>query len=164
MMLLIIRIHHHYKHFILLEYFISTCSSMQERQRRDSMLFCKHRFISAIPPLFLFHQKMLCSRRFLGFQTRHFATSSKIIFSGIQPSGIPHIGNYFGALKHWVDEQNEGSWLRGFSFINRLSTLLLWNHELSCSYFYEKPYWISSKHKVYIDWIIDYPVMLLLLC
>ncbi len=28
------------------------------------------------------------------------------ILSGIQPSGIPHIGNYLGALKQWVDSQN----------------------------------------------------------
>lgn len=39
---------------------------------------------------------------------RSIATSSKIIFSGIQPSSIPHIGNYFGALKNWVNEQKEG--------------------------------------------------------
>lgn len=25
------------------------------------------------------------------------------IFSGIQPTGVPHIGNYFGAIKQWVD-------------------------------------------------------------
>jgi tryptophanyl-tRNA synthetase len=25
----------------------------------------------------------------------------KVIFSGIQPTGIPHIGNYLGALKQW---------------------------------------------------------------
>merc|ERR1712127_816370 len=29
------------------------------------------------------------------------------IFSGIQPTSIPHIGNYFGAIKLWVDMQNE---------------------------------------------------------
>lgn len=40
---------------------------------------------------------------------RFMATSSRIVFSGIQPSGIPHIGNYFGALKNWVQEQKEGS-------------------------------------------------------
>lgn len=28
------------------------------------------------------------------------------IFSGIQPTGVPHIGNYLGALKQWVDIQN----------------------------------------------------------
>ena len=31
----------------------------------------------------------------------------KIIFSGIQPTGIVHIGNYFGAIKQWVDVQQQ---------------------------------------------------------
>lgn len=31
----------------------------------------------------------------------------KTIFSGIQPSGVVHIGNYFGAIKQWVEMQNE---------------------------------------------------------
>ncbi|XP_038048072.1 tryptophan--tRNA ligase, mitochondrial-like [Patiria miniata] len=29
------------------------------------------------------------------------------IFSGIQPTGIPHLGNYFGALQNWVKLQND---------------------------------------------------------
>lgn len=28
------------------------------------------------------------------------------IFSGIQPSGVMHLGNYLGAIKQWVDSQN----------------------------------------------------------
>lgn len=32
---------------------------------------------------------------------------SKRIFSGIQPSGVLHIGNYLGAIKQWVEMQNE---------------------------------------------------------
>ncbi|XP_060080077.1 tryptophan--tRNA ligase, mitochondrial-like [Ylistrum balloti] len=28
------------------------------------------------------------------------------VFSGIQPTGIPHIGNYFGAIKNWVKLQD----------------------------------------------------------
>jgi len=28
-------------------------------------------------------------------------------FSGIQPSGVIHIGNYFGAIKNWVELQNK---------------------------------------------------------
>lgn len=32
--------------------------------------------------------------------------SSKTIFSGIQPTGIPHIGNYIGALQNWVKLQD----------------------------------------------------------
>lgn len=31
----------------------------------------------------------------------------KILLSGIQPSGRPHIGNYFGAMKQFVDYQEE---------------------------------------------------------
>lgn len=31
----------------------------------------------------------------------------QVIFSGIQPTGIPHLGNYFGALQQWVKIQNE---------------------------------------------------------
>lgn len=32
--------------------------------------------------------------------------SIKTVFSGIQPTGVPHLGNYFGALKQWVELQN----------------------------------------------------------
>ena len=31
----------------------------------------------------------------------------KRIFSGIQPTGLVHIGNYLGAIKNWVELQNE---------------------------------------------------------
>lgn len=33
---------------------------------------------------------------------------SKRIFSGVQPSGTLHIGNYLGAIKRWVQQQDEG--------------------------------------------------------
>ncbi len=32
----------------------------------------------------------------------------KRVFSGIQPTGNLHIGNYIGAVKHWVDGQSDG--------------------------------------------------------
>ncbi|WQU97918.1 tryptophan--tRNA ligase [Helicobacter pylori] len=31
----------------------------------------------------------------------------KRVFSGIQPTGQIHLGNYLGAIKHWVEMQNE---------------------------------------------------------
>ncbi|MDG6095318.1 tryptophan--tRNA ligase [Acetobacter sp. AN02] len=31
----------------------------------------------------------------------------KRVFSGIQPSGIPHLGNYLGAIRNWVTLQEE---------------------------------------------------------
>ncbi|XP_035686296.1 tryptophan--tRNA ligase, mitochondrial-like [Branchiostoma floridae] len=34
--------------------------------------------------------------------------SPRTIFSGIQPTGIPHIGNYLGALQQWGQLQEEG--------------------------------------------------------
>lgn len=40
--------------------------------------------------------------------------SKKVFFSGVQPSGKPHIGNYFGAMKQFVDLQNEHD---GYVFI-----------------------------------------------
>lgn len=33
--------------------------------------------------------------------------SKKILLSGVKPTGLPHIGNYFGAMKQFVDLQNE---------------------------------------------------------
>ena len=30
----------------------------------------------------------------------------KVIFSGIQPTGVPHLGNCLGALRQWADLQN----------------------------------------------------------
>ena len=29
----------------------------------------------------------------------------RVIFSGIQPTGIPHVGNYFGAINQWLNIQ-----------------------------------------------------------
>ncbi|KAJ1564812.1 hypothetical protein HK405_013922, partial [Cladochytrium tenue] len=29
----------------------------------------------------------------------------KIVLSGIQPTGVPHLGNYLGALRNWVAGQ-----------------------------------------------------------
>ncbi len=34
-------------------------------------------------------------------------TNKKTLLSGIKPTGRPHIGNYFGALKQWVNLQEE---------------------------------------------------------
>ena len=31
--------------------------------------------------------------------------TAAVVFSGIQPTGVPHLGNYLGALKQWADMQ-----------------------------------------------------------
>lgn len=33
--------------------------------------------------------------------------NKKVVFSGIQPTGSIHIGNYFGAIKTWVENQDD---------------------------------------------------------
>ncbi|KAI1906609.1 Tryptophan--tRNA ligase, mitochondrial [Ophidiomyces ophidiicola] len=46
------------------------------------------------------------------FQRKSITTTphaSRVIFSGIQPTGIPHLGNYLGALQQWVKLQNEAA-------------------------------------------------------
>ncbi|XP_029981702.1 tryptophan--tRNA ligase, mitochondrial [Sphaeramia orbicularis] len=35
------------------------------------------------------------------------SSGSSRVFSGIQPTGIPHLGNYLGALENWVALQNQ---------------------------------------------------------
>ncbi|CAG8971927.1 hypothetical protein HYALB_00003262 [Hymenoscyphus albidus] len=35
--------------------------------------------------------------------------NAQTIFSGIQPTGVPHIGNYLGALQNWVSLQNSAA-------------------------------------------------------
>ncbi|KUI59305.1 Tryptophan--tRNA ligase, mitochondrial [Cytospora mali] len=39
----------------------------------------------------------------------NYTANSKVVFSGIQPTGIPHLGNYLGALSQWVRLQNEAA-------------------------------------------------------
>ncbi|MEC7705250.1 MAG: tryptophan--tRNA ligase, partial [Pseudomonadota bacterium] len=34
-------------------------------------------------------------------------TSAGRIFSGVQPTGNLHLGNYLGAIKNWVDLQTD---------------------------------------------------------
>ncbi|PIZ94393.1 MAG: tryptophan--tRNA ligase [Candidatus Magasanikbacteria bacterium CG_4_10_14_0_2_um_filter_37_12] len=42
----------------------------------------------------------------------------KIIFSGIQPTGNLHIGNYLGAVKNWVELQNNGEYQCYFCIVD----------------------------------------------
>jgi hypothetical protein len=34
-------------------------------------------------------------------------TRPKVVFSGIQPTGSPHLGNYIGAMRNWVRMQDD---------------------------------------------------------
>ena len=37
------------------------------------------------------------------------APKGAIVFSGIQPTGVPHLGNYLGAMQRWVQLQDEAA-------------------------------------------------------
>lgn len=44
--------------------------------------------------------------------------SKEVLFSGIQPTGNLHIGNYLGAVKNWVKLQNSGKYDCYFSVVD----------------------------------------------
>ena len=52
----------------------------------------------------------LCSKKLIRKGHRRYTSASLpsdcVIFSGIQPTGVPHVGNYLGALRQWVNLQN----------------------------------------------------------
>lgn len=43
------------------------------------------------------------------YSTKSSLTAQKVIFSGIQPTGVPHLGNYLGALREWGQLQNNAT-------------------------------------------------------
>lgn len=43
------------------------------------------------------------------YSTKCSSTGPKTIFSGIQPTGVPHLGNYLGALSEWVKLQEKAT-------------------------------------------------------
>lgn len=43
---------------------------------------------------------------------------NQILFSGIKATGKPHIGNYLGAIKNWVDLQNSGKYKTIYSIVD----------------------------------------------
>ena len=55
---------------------------------------------------FYFHYEML---NWLLFQNSQLSSPNQRIFSGIQPTGILHLGNYFGAVRQWAQNQNENT-------------------------------------------------------
>ena len=43
------------------------------------------------------------------YSTNYSSFDSRVIFSGIQPTGVPHLGNYLGALQQWKRLQDEAT-------------------------------------------------------
>lgn len=55
------------------------------------------------------HNHNHCPRRWNSTTTTNPPTNDPVIFSGIQPTGVPHLGNYLGALREWVRLQNDAT-------------------------------------------------------
>lgn len=51
----------------------------------------------------------LVQRQKLSQQSKFVSHSDRVVFSGIQPTGVPHLGNYIGAIKKWVELQDSAS-------------------------------------------------------
>ncbi|KAI0085947.1 tryptophanyl-tRNA synthetase [Irpex rosettiformis] len=57
----------------------------------------------------MFPRNIRCSRAFSAFAPSRTQAQPKprIVFSGIQPTGTPHLGNFLGALQNWVKLQRD---------------------------------------------------------
>lgn len=42
-------------------------------------------------------------------ESQTLADPGRVVFSGIQPTGVPHLGNYIGALRQWKNYHNEST-------------------------------------------------------
>jgi tryptophanyl-tRNA synthetase len=56
--------------------------------------------------------------------------AKKTIFSGVQPSGNLHIGNYLGAIAQWVDLQNSGKYKNIFCVVDEHAITVPQNPEI----------------------------------
>lgn len=71
-----------------------------QRRAGQTKMRCYPRLLNPLP------QRALL-RASLNYPHRDLKTSAPAtVFSGIQPTGIPHLGNYLGALRQWVGFQN----------------------------------------------------------
>ena len=58
-------------------------------------------------------------------------SNKKLVFSGVQPTGNLHLGNYLGALKNFVSLQKNGMYLlcsrftRYYSFQDRMNLKIM---------------------------------------
>ena len=78
---------------------------------------------------------------------------SKIIFSGVQPTGNLHLGNYLGAIKNFVELQNEKENECIFCVVDLHAITvkqdpkeLKKKYKRDCSYIYCVWNWSGAKH------------------
>ncbi len=67
-----------------------------------------------------------------------------VIFSGIQPSGKLHVGNYIGAVQQWVNMQKEAEGEYIFSLVNLHSITVAQDPKMLQEYVYELIAWFLA--------------------
>ena len=72
---------------------------------------CSRQLCSNLPKIS--HKKAIAGCRSQAFRASYSINSpsqeSRVIFSGIQPTGVPHLGNFLGALQQWRKLQDEAA-------------------------------------------------------
>jgi tryptophanyl-tRNA synthetase len=53
------------------------------------------------------NQTKVLSRSYTTSNVNELCRPNETVFSGIQPTGVPHLGNYLGAIRNWVRLQKE---------------------------------------------------------
>ena len=53
----------------------------------------------------------------------------KILYSAMQPSGVPSLGNYLGALKNWKNLQEDYNCIFGVANMHAITVRILLNLE-----------------------------------
>ncbi len=97
------------------------------------------------------------------------SSSAKTVFSAIQPSGTITIGNYFGAIKNWVDLQNKHNCIFALADLHTITvmqdpvklkrnTLEAYALLLACGINVEKSLFFIQSHvntHAQLSWILD---------
>ena len=63
--------------------------------------------------------------------------TQKIILTGVTPSGIPHLGNYIGAIKPAIDMVKDDQYKCMYFIADQHSLIKLWDKKLRQQYIYE---------------------------
>ncbi|MCF6767782.1 tryptophan--tRNA ligase [Thiotrichales bacterium 19S11-10] len=65
------------------------------------------------------------------------STTKKIVLTGITPSGIPHLGNYIGAIKPALDLAQNPNYMARYFIADYHSCIKLWDAKLRQDYIYD---------------------------
>src|ERR1700741_2091356 len=91
---------------------------MRERMRGGGRARLRHRSVDCTTQVSLLH----CAVFFKARNSSRLNQALQYVLSGLRPTGRVHLGNYFGAVKNWVDLEKSGKY-RCFFFVADLHAL-----------------------------------------